>query len=208
MEEKHTERALRLEENADRFGILRYVLAYLDWDLGLQPHEVLADLIADLEGTPDPWPRLGPLAHDSTELLFLYELHRSEDDWEAFHLEFAVWAWRRYGLAESSAWRAVLQAQSEVMPAKGRALPRTLELEHDVTAWYIARLRHGQKACGLDQYDHGTMVVRDPQGLCAASRPHALAGPTGFELESGLSEAHQHHRSQGQGQQSAIARSA
>ena len=82
------------------------------------------------------------------------------------------------------------------MPAAGRFFPETIELDHDVVAWFIARCRHGHECCALESQPAGHFVVRDPWGLSSPwNADRARATSTRWELDSPLSEARAHYQS-------------
>lgn len=192
----HAERASQLVRTARDLGVLRYLLAYLDWDCGLLPSEVLEDLLGDLETQPTAWPHLHPLLREPTDLRRLCEEHRARASWEELHAEFVRWARGRYGLSDSLAWTSLIGAQNAVMPAAGRTYPETIELDHDVVAWYIARCRHGYECCALESQPAGHFVVRDPWGLSNAWNADRARNstPTRWELDSPLAEARLHYQ--------------
>jgi len=192
---RQTERALQLQRATRDLGVLHYLLVYLDHDCGLRPAEVLADLLEDLQDSPARWPSLAPLLDGPIDLGTLREANRAHASWGSLHDEFAAWAQTRYGLPDSTAWSSVLTLQTAIMPACGRAYPESVEVPHDVVAWFIARCRHGQEACSLESYPAGQVVVRDPWGLSNAwSADRARAHSSRWELDSPLLEARAHYQ--------------
>ncbi|MFT5048637.1 MAG: hypothetical protein ACI8QZ_000024 [Chlamydiales bacterium] len=190
-----TERASQLQRATRDLGVLHYILTYLDRDFGLQPVEVLTDLLDDLKASPTSLPNLNPLLDGPIDMGTLREGNRARASWGSLHAECVSWAQTRYGLADTSAWDTVLKLQTAVMPACGRAYPEAVEVAHDFVAWFTARCRHGREACSLESYDSGQLLVRDPWGLSNAwSADRARAHSSRWELDSPLLEARAHYQ--------------
>jgi hypothetical protein len=72
-----------------------------------------------------------------------------------------------------TAMNTILSVQAILMPRGGRILPETLQVQHDITAYFqeIHSLRSlsqiGHKSHRkLSEYSPGTLEVSDPGGLC------------------------------------------
>lgn len=144
-----------------KLGLLKYLLYFVQLEHGVKAMDFVAAWVEESVANP----RLYPISHrirrdmlvcdysviggrdwlmirwSDEQARFLF------DELDAFHCEVLEFFEREHGLRlEGSAVEAVLAANREVMPRKGRDLPATVLLAHDVPT-YFAELRMGS---GLD----------------------------------------------------------
>ena len=154
---------------AERMGLLRHPLRYLQWD-----HDLAAsDLIEHIMDTTDR----DPLRFPTLSWVFgYYDLHPTTAvGWPVFYREFRQLVIEDFGIdPEDSAFEAVLQLQEFLMPIPGRTFPAVIELDHDYEAYYrsATRLLYTTGHAALPEQRltaHGPAtftVVGDPLGLC------------------------------------------
>ena len=127
-------------------GVLHLPLVYLKWEKGLDPIEILLDLIRDPEAKKCFPGLLEDGVLDATALgaaHFRNKQARAEYDWDGFHKNFGAWIEKKYGLAPDQNLEVIFQAQSALMPGPEDSFPRQVELPHDVRSWY-AQGRNGR----------------------------------------------------------------
>ena len=153
---------------AEVFGLLRQVLRWVQWDHGVPATDVLDHLLDVTEATPDRFPHL-------TWLTGYFDLFQAAPvGWGRVGEELRALLTEDHGIEASSALHTVLAVQRFLMPTPGRALPETLDLEHDYVAYHrdaTASLfttgRAGGPPMPLGRYPRGSLTVaRDPLGLC------------------------------------------
>jgi radical SAM superfamily enzyme YgiQ (UPF0313 family) len=161
-------RLRKIQVIAHKYGLLRHVMRYLQWDHGILATTVL-EAIAEV--TADE-PARHPLISWVFEYFDLYPT--AAVGWHAFLDEFRRLVQERFGVAESSALRCVLEVQEAVLPRPGRALPRELDLEHDYLAYATSGTsslyesgQAGQPDRRLREYPPARAVVTgDPHRIC------------------------------------------
>lgn len=149
------------------YGVLRYPLVYLHAERGVAP----MDAMHAIAGSKAPL--LSKMANPGANPLDMFEppsdlleTCRRDDRWSDLASELA----ELFTIEDTSAWRAVTRAWIATMPARGRAFPSTVELEHDVARWYRDRVADGARP--LASYAPSSLTVEDP--LAFSSRPYAM----------------------------------
>jgi hypothetical protein len=196
----------RVFQGVHRFGILRYILRWLQWEKGFKPLQVIHDLIADGDARTEH-PLLGAFIHDASvgsdsldhlvnTVVYFREQIRIGSSWEALSAQFISWASSRYGLGEDDALHELGQIQARLMPSAGRAFPDSVAVKHDVVRWYADWLGgHGDV---LASYSAAILQVDDPYGLSNRSYFESPAGTPNdsWELESALAQSRRAHAKQ------------
>ena len=186
---------------AERYGLLRHVLRYLQWDHGRRAMDVVTQVLDVTSARPDDYPLL---AWTTTN----FDLHPGPAlGWTAFYEETHRFVMDELGVPDSSALRSVLHLQQFLMPAPGREFPCSTTLDHDYVAYY----RSATDDLYRDGRAHGPSqplsafgparftVTADPLTLCVNglemhgdSRNEQMPGDwviganSAFELESPL----------------------
>ena len=172
MSESDRARAWRLrkvEAIAERYGLLRHVMRYAQWDHGTDAVEVM-DALLDIADRRDPaFPQLAWVV----EHFDLFAV--PPDGWGSFYEEVRRLLVERLGVPDDSALGTVLRVQEHLMAAPGRPLPATVDLDHDYVAYYLGATaelyrsgRAGAPERPLVELPPGSLTVdADPLGLCA-----------------------------------------
>ena len=158
------------------FSVLKYFLYYLQADHGVQALTFIDDLRKRLKEAPRsmPWTRalVQPILKTPWDLEWTRATYRwSAEDWTFFHHEIMDFVLSSYGIVPDAAMNTILSVQAILMPRGGRILPETLQVQHDITAYFqeLSSLRSlsqiGQNR-KLPEYSPGTLEVSDPGGLC------------------------------------------
>ncbi len=165
------ERMLRLRKLdliADRYGVLRHVLRWMQWDHDVPALDVVDHLVGLIDTAPDRHPHL-------TWVLSYFDLLPTAPvSWRAVYDDVARLLRDDFGVGPSSALDAVLDVQVALMPAPGRVFPATVPLAHDYVRYYqdaTASLfgdgHAGRPPRPLADYTAAELTVTgDPLGLC------------------------------------------
>ncbi len=170
----------RLVEN---FAVLRIVARYLRQTTGTREAELIRVLRATGYEEPDRWPAL------SLAMRVVPENMVPPVSWQLFIEEMRVFLVERLGVPTGSGLDTVLAVQRAVLPSIGRSFPQTIELAHDVGAWYRDVLRakdDGHRStwpdhvAALETYGPTSFTIDDPDHLCEVglgfgidANPHA-----------------------------------
>jgi radical SAM superfamily enzyme YgiQ (UPF0313 family) len=171
------------------YGLLKYVLYYLQYDYGVQAISVLDDLQREINERPRALPLTAVLMESLLTAggnLRRVLLDRSMGAWIAWYEEMTRFVERRYHVA-GPAMEALVLLQTRLIPARGRVFPERIELPYDV-ARYLAVGRESPAARRpLEHYGPGEIEITDPHALCATEpeptrEDHAIE----WELTSAL----------------------
>lgn len=167
------------------YGILRYLLCFLQWEYSICPISVLHDLAFDAsleERLPLIW-RVLDVHGNSIDLnhthVALREDCRRERLWGAFHEQFIQFIEARHDIVRDSALEVAMQVQTAVMPAQGRRMPDVVQLQHDFVRYYADH--KAGRGRPLREYGPGTLHVDDPLGFC--ERPFEIMRATRLQWE-------------------------
>lgn len=196
----------RLFQGVHRFGILRYVVRWFQWEKGLEPLDLIHDLVANTEIRVE-YPLLETLVTDArtasiavTDLvntLFSFrEQMRIGSSWQLLSAQFIAWVSRRHGFANEDAVNELGQLQARLMPSAERQFPEDIIMTNDVLRWYEDWLAgHG---AALVTYNPGLLQVEDPFGL--SNEPYSVTSTRVssycWELESALARSRRAHAKQ------------
>jgi radical SAM superfamily enzyme YgiQ (UPF0313 family) len=145
---------------ADGYGALRYVMRYLQWEHGVAAMRLLHDLLDQVVEAPDRYPAIAWVVR------FFNTEKCMPGGWRTFFDEVADFVAQRYRVERDTAFDTVLTVNEAVMPDGARSYPMTLELEHDLVAWFNARNRlDADDTSALASYPPGRITVSDPNGL-------------------------------------------
>ena len=167
------ERMVRLRKTqviATKFGVLRHVLNFVQWDHGISATDVL-ERIADLAiEDPSRFPVVS-WVFEYFDLFTTVALN-----WNSFYAEIARLLVEDFEVNDPEALASVLALQELVMPFPGREFPASVELAHDYTAYYRSATADlfdsghaGHPDDRLSSYPSVTVTVtEDPLDLCGS----------------------------------------
>ena len=154
-----------------RFGILRYLFRWLQWEKGINPLDVMDDLVREPPGDAE-YPLLAAMVHDAhigtpfdlaTALAAFRDMMRKGSSWTALSSQFISWVYGRCPLPEDKAFNDLGLVQGLVMPSAGRLFPHYVTMRNDVVSWY-SEWQDG-KGSPLSTYGPGVLKVDDPNAL-------------------------------------------
>lgn len=153
----------------DVYGVLRYVARFVRRETGMG-EVAFYDRVRSLASEdPKSWPII------STTLRTLEGYMAPPGSWALFVDEVKGFLVNELGLADDSALRTALLVQHAHLPSPDRKFPKTLELEHDYTAWQdalFAAREAGHRDCWeqhiprLAEFGPSTLVIEDPSEVC------------------------------------------
>lgn len=153
---------------AERFGLLRHVMRYLQWDHGIQATDLLDRILSAVDSGDDRHP-------DLLWTFSYFDLFQTvPSGWRAFYRDLERFIADAYGIVDDPALQTVLEVQRALMPSHGRSLPEGIPLAHDYVAYYLGateelyRSGHaGRPTQRLADHRPGTLhVTADPLDLC------------------------------------------
>lgn len=169
--ERDRDRMLRLRDLdivAERLGVLRHVLRWLQWDHGVQASDVLDRILDVTELTPHRLPHLSWLTSH-------FERHATAPGgWPSVYEDVRRLLTEDFAIAPSPTLDTVIELNEFLMPWPGRTFPASIELRHDYVEYYRdathSLYTHGH-ATGpsrpLHSYPPATFtVMADPLNLC------------------------------------------
>ncbi|MEL7206830.1 MAG: radical SAM protein, partial [Actinomycetota bacterium] len=171
-------RTMRLIQDAyvvfERHAMLRLVLRHVQWDHGIAATTVLRDIVERTGEDPQRYPLL------RFALLHFHRFRIPPASWDRFYAEVRRFLADQYGLEADDALDAVFAAQRLLVPDHGRAFPASVDLAHDVVAYYRDRTAqlwvdeaHVPEPRPLADYGPGTFTAYgDPLNHCTESLQH------------------------------------
>jgi hypothetical protein len=155
---------------ADRFGVLRHVMRYLQWDLGIPATDLEEHVLDLVDHHPERFPRI-------SWVFSWFDVYLTvAGGWPAFYDEVGRMLVEDFGLdPDDTGLETVLALQRLLMPAPGRTFPDTAELPHDYLSYYRSAAktlyttgRAGTPEKRLTEYGPAPFTVAgDPAGLCS-----------------------------------------
>lgn len=114
---------------AERFGVLRHILRYLQWDHHIPATDVMDHLLDLCEQTPNRFPLI-------TWLFDYFDIHPTVPvGWTTFYDEIQTLIHDDYGV-DTPPLNTVIALQTFLMPQPGREVPATISLTHDYITYY------------------------------------------------------------------------
>jgi hypothetical protein len=145
---------------ADGYGLLRYVIRFMQWEYDVQAIDFLYDLMQRVTEQPARYPRMA-------FAIRYFETDKSiPTGWDAFYRELKDYLLEHYDIIDDSALATVLTVNQAVMPDESVSYPLSVALEHDFKTYFS----HNQSAKSeqltkLAQLEPGTIEVSDPDGM-------------------------------------------
>jgi hypothetical protein len=145
---------------ADGYGVMRYILRFVQWDHGVPATTFLTRLVDEVGRTPARWPALAwLLRHFARERCALGGWGPVYDELGRFVRELLV-------VDDEKALAVALQVSRLLMPEAGRELPRRYALELDFVGYFQHNVRSSPDARKrLRDMPTGTLEVSDPMGI-------------------------------------------
>jgi multidrug transporter EmrE-like cation transporter len=153
------------------YGLLKYVLWYLQFDHQIKAMDVIHGLTDFFKNSSDTYPEISSVSrsfkesggHPGSTLCPL-----PIGGWDAFYDEIRRYLMDRYGVAMDSGLETAFEVQKAVMPEVGRKLPDKIKLQHDFSSYFFECLnRDGtSNQRKLIEYTGQELVISDPHKIC------------------------------------------
>jgi len=114
----------------ERFGLLRHIMRYLQWDHGVPITETMTRVVHVTQNEPRAYPLLN-WSMRSFDLFGVPPL-----GWRSFYDEVRRFVLTELAIEPSPALETVLALQRFLMPEHGRQFPDSIALDHDYVAYY------------------------------------------------------------------------
>lgn len=145
----------------EHFGMLRHVLRYLQWDLGIPAARALGKIEELVTANPERHPLLAWVLGYLD--IFLIPPH----GWPAFLDEVRMLLHDEFGVPAGTELETVLRVQSSVLPWQDRQFPDAVDLDHDYVEWFRAHTEDPVHAPTLAEFGPGVLLVDgDPLFRC------------------------------------------
>ena len=181
----------------ENFGVLRQVATYVRSETGQREIDFYQGLVEAIVADPERWPTM------SVALRVLPAMMVPPVSWRRFVDEARRYLVEAVGLPDDTALDTVLAVQHALLPARDRAFPVTLPLDHDYAAWHVAITAQRddgnyedwhERVAPLRQYGPSLFTVDDPLDSCQQSLgpPFTfLSEDSAWDLDSPVSRPRQ-----------------
>ncbi|NNJ72258.1 MAG: radical SAM protein [Enterobacterales bacterium] len=141
----------------DGYGLLRYVIRFLQWEYNIRAIDFIYDLMVRLQTTPEPYPRL-------TFAMRFFETDKCvPSGWSEFYAELKRYVLDHYDVSDDSAFQTVLMVNQAVMPEESTTYPLNMTTEHNFE-FYFQRRQKGEPV-SLSELEAGEITISDPDGM-------------------------------------------
>jgi hypothetical protein len=146
---------------ADGYGLLRYVIRFLQWEYNIKAIDFIAELMVSIKDNPMQYPLL------SYATVFFETEKSIPGGWPLFYAQLKNYILDKYSVSDDSALDTVLKVNAAVMPDEAVAYPMTIHLDHDIIQYFIAQQQKSDddKPEALYTYAPGELVISDPDGM-------------------------------------------
>ena len=141
----------------DGYGLLRYVIRFLQWEYNISAIDFIHDLMVRLQTTPEPYPRL-------TFAMRFFETDKCvPSGWSEFYAELKRYIIDNYNVADDSALETVLMINQAAMPDESRSYPLNMTIEHNFEHYFQRRQK--SEPVSLSELGAGEITISDPDGM-------------------------------------------
>lgn len=151
----------------ERYGLLRHVLRFLQWDRGIEATIVLARLIDAVEREPTRYPFL------AWTVEYFDLCPTVAVGWRSFYAEVRRFLSDEMEVPFDTPLESVLELQLMLMPAPGRRFPATTTLAHDYLGYY-REATESLFTTGESGNPSGPLSARGPAAFTVAGDPLRL----------------------------------
>ncbi|MGV6851421.1 MAG: B12-binding domain-containing radical SAM protein [bacterium] len=146
----------------DGYSLMRYVIRFIQWDYGISALEQINCYEDAVNTNPHKYPHV----------YFAFNFFETEKcmpmGWNHFYRELELLILDVFKIEKDSALSTVLLLNNMVMPRDTVSYPITLDLEHDVCAYFEDHKMHREKRRELYNYAPSQVLVSDPNNLSKA----------------------------------------
>ncbi|MCX7544119.1 B12-binding domain-containing radical SAM protein [Marinicella gelatinilytica] len=145
---------------ADGYGLLRYVIRYLQWEHNIQAVDFMGDLLKFVNHNPSKYQQI------TWAVRFFITDKSMPGGWYRFYQQIGQYINEHYDIVLDSGLKTVLTVSQYCMPDDTLDYPVTIKLAHDFTAYFSARRQHSETKCPpLTAYPAANFQVSDPNNM-------------------------------------------
>lgn len=146
---------------ADGYGLLRYIIRYLQWEHNIKAVDFMGDLLRFVRQQPSRFQQI------TWAVRFFISDKTMPGGWYRFYQQIGQYISENYNLQINSALETVLKVSRYCMPDDTLVYPITVKLPHDFTAYFSARRQaeKGKKCHALSDYPSSNFQVSDPNNM-------------------------------------------
>ncbi len=145
---------------ADGYGLLRYVIRYLQWEYDITAINFLNDLLRYTNNNPEKYDKI------TWAVRYFVSDKCMPGGWHQFYQQVSDYVLERYEIASDSGFEVVYQVSAMSMPDDGIEYPVTIRLNHDFSAYFVNKLqKNGQSSYPLTHYPAARFMISDPNNM-------------------------------------------
>ncbi|WP_179952079.1 B12-binding domain-containing radical SAM protein [Marinicella rhabdoformis] len=147
---------------ADGYGLLRYVIRYLQWEHGIRAVDFISDLLKFVNGNPGQYNKI------TWAVRYFINDKCMPGGWHNFYAQIGEYITATYGIEMDSGFETVFTVSEVSMPDDTIRYPVERNIAHDFTAYFTAKTQntdHAEKP--LDHYPPSRFHVSDPNNMVA-----------------------------------------
>lgn len=146
---------------ADGYGLLRYVIRYMQWEHEVPAVEFMSDLLKYVNQNP------GQYQHITWAIRFFISDKTMPGGWHDFYQEIKDYIKEQYAVPMDSGFETVLLVSRYCMPDDALDYPIKLKLDHDFTAYFSAKRQttDSKKDFALTEYPPANFMISDPNNM-------------------------------------------
>ncbi|NMH61480.1 B12-binding domain-containing radical SAM protein [Alteromonas ponticola] len=156
---------------ADGYGLLRYIIRFLQWEYGVQASTFLRRLLEKATENPGDFPLI------TWAVKYFNSDKCMPGGWNAFYFQVKSYLISEHGVKPGSDLDVVLAVNKASMPDDGLSYPLSISIEHDFTSYFVSGKTN---FIPLKSYSEGVFEVKDPNNM------------TGMDLNSLQYDSHQY----------------
>jgi len=168
---------------ADGYGVLRYVMRYLQWEHQVDAGQFMHNLLDDCNAEPDRYPLL------TWAVRFFNSDKSMPSGWHAFYTQVGQYLQTRYQVELDSAWQTVLQVNTAAMPDDAVQYPYQIELAHDFTTYFKGAVKARTNAEESTKEQTFKTLASMPPASMIFTDPNRLSS---VDLNSAQYDSHQY----------------
>jgi radical SAM superfamily enzyme YgiQ (UPF0313 family) len=169
----------------EKYGLLRYVLWYLQFDHGIYAMDVVQSLSELLADPPKGYAAIGSVSQrfqNGGRDAGFSAVPVPSGGWSLFYEEVLDYLLARYDISIDSGLETAFDVQRAVMPEIGRDLPETADVRHDFPNYYLECLGGypTSRRRKLVEFGPAQLTVSDPYRICENLRRNRVNGEGHF----------------------------
>ncbi|KAA3650965.1 MAG: radical SAM protein [Proteobacteria bacterium] len=145
----------------DGYGLLRYLLRYMQWQHNILAVDFLSDLLKFTNKNPGKYPKI------TWAVRFFITDKTMPGGWYDFYQQIGQYITEQYSIPMDSGFRTVFLVSQYCMPDDTLSYPITVKIPHDFTAYFTAKRQADSKQSkyALVDYPPSNFQVSDPNNM-------------------------------------------